>query len=473
MQSESQDKIRSEIQDDGLEESQDEKRDEMLDEILNDKKGKRELRRKRRIKNQIVAYVVLSLLILCAALCVVAVVRKLSAAREEREQKEMQESQSRIEELLSSEPPIATPAPTPEAVEQTPQERLDEIVDEAIAVMPLEDKVAGLFIVTPEAITKVATAVRAGEGTQKALAQYAVGGLVYFAKNIQSREQVTEMLANTKEYSKYPIFLAVDEEGGKVARLANAGIGTKLDNAWKIGAAGDTETARQAGVGIGQTLAEVGFNLDFAPVADVANVEGSVMKERSYGSDAATAAGFVTAMMEGLQEQKVTACLKHFPGIGSTTGDTHEGMVSLPRTAEQFWAEELTVFKAGIDAGANMIMVGHMSAPALTGNNDPCIFSEELITGILREELGFDGVVITDAMNMKAISEYYGAEEAAIMALKAGCDMLLMPEDFEKAYNGVLQAVRDGVISEERVNDSLRRIYRIKEADKIQEEPVH
>lgn len=446
---------------------------EMLDEILSEKKGKREIRRKRRIRNQIISYAAISCLLLIAAVGVVAGVKKLSAMREEKEQQKQQEaqqnSQNKIDDLLSSEPPIATPEPTPEVAEQTPQEKLDEIVDEVIAVMPLEDKVAGLFIVTPEAITKVSTAVRAGEGTQKALAQYAVGGLVYFAKNIQSREQLTEMLANTKKYSKYPIFLAVDEEGGKVARVANAGIGTKFDNAQKIGETEDVDTAYQAGISIGKTLAELGFNLDFAPVADVANVSRSVMKERSYGSDAATVSGFVTAMMGGLEEQKVTACLKHFPGIGSTTADTHKGLAFTDRTAEQFRAEELTVFQAGIDAGANMIMVGHMSAPALTGNDDPCIFSKDLITGILREELGFDGVVITDALNMKAISDYYGADEAAIMALKAGCDMLLMPEDFDKAYNGVLQAVSDGVISEERINDSLRRIYRIKEADKIQE----
>ena len=466
-QGEGQDIVQGEVQQDG----QEEKRNEMLDEILNDKKNKREMRRKRRIRNQVAAYVVLSLLLLAAAFCVVAGVKKLNTLREEKEQQEVQDSQDKIDEILSAEPPIATPEPTPEVViaEPTPQERLDEIVNEIIAVMPLEDKVAGLFIVTPEAITKVSTATRAGEGTQKALAQYAVGGLVYFAKNIQSREQLTEMLANTKNYSKYPIFLAVDEEGGGVARVANAGIGNKVDNARKIGATNDPETARQAGISIGATLAELGFNLDFAPVADVANVSGSVMTERSYGSDAATVAGFVTAMMGGLEEQKVTACLKHFPGIGSTTADTHKGLAFTDRTAEQFRAEELTVFQAGINAGANMIMVGHMSAPSLTGNDDPCIFSQDLITGILREEFGFEGVVITDALNMKAISEYYGAEEAAIMALKAGCDMLLMPEDFEKAYKGVLQAVADGVISEERINDSLRRVYRIKEADRILE----
>lgn len=466
------DEIQDEIRNDGIQdETQDEiqKQGEMLDEILNDKKGKREIRRKRRIRNQIVAYVALSFLLLSAAFCVVAGVKKLNAVREAKEQQEMQESQNKIDELLSAEPSIATPEPTPGPVEQTPQEKLDEIVDEVIAVMPIEDKVAGLFIVTPEAITKVATAVRAGEGTQKALSQYAVGGLVYFAKNIQSKDQLAEMLANTKKYSKYPIFLAVDEEGGKVARVANAGIGPKFDNAKKIGESKDADKAREAGVSIGKTLAGLGFNLDFAPVADIANVPGSVMAERSYGGSAAEVSGFVAAMVEGLEGQKVTACLKHFPGIGSTTADTHKGLAFTDRTAEQFRAEEFAVFQAGIEAGANMVMVGHMSAPALTGNDDPCIFSQELITGILREELGFGGVVITDALNMKAISEYYGAEEAAIMALKAGCDMLLMPEDFEKACNGVLQAVRDGVISEERVNDSLRRIYRIKEADKVRE----
>lgn len=433
---------------------------------MDERQNRREARRKRRVRSQIAAYSIISILLLGAAAGVVLGVRQLTAEREERQE---QDNRDKIDELLGSEDPIATPKPTPEVPELTPRQRLDQIVDAVVEVMPLEDKVAGLFVVTPEAITKVSTAVRAGETTKKALSQYAVGGLVYFAKNIQSQEQITEMLDNTRLYSKYPIFLAVDEEGGRVARVANAGIGEKVDNAQKIGETGNVDNAYQAGTAIGSSLAGLGFNVNFAPVADVANVAGSVMAERSYGSDAAQAAGFVAAMVTGLEEQKVTACLKHFPGIGSTTADTHNGLAFTERTAEQFKAEEFTVFQAGMEAGANMIMVGHMSAPALTGNDDPCIFSEELITGILREELGFKGVIITDALNMKAISQYYGPDEAAIMALKAGCDMLLMPEDFEAAYNGVLQAVRDGVISEERVTDSLRRIYRIKEAYRIQE----
>ena len=269
--------------------------------------------------------------------------------------------------------------------------------------------------------------------------------------------------------AKYPLFIAVDEEGGSVARVADAGIGQTVDSAQAIGQSGDANIAYQAGATIGTYLSQLGFNLDFAPVADLANVENSVMASRSYGSDPAVVSGFVTSMMQGLEEQNVTACLKHFPGIGSSTQDTHDGLASTDRSAEDFRANEFAVFQAGIDAGANMIMVGHMAAPSLTGDNTPCSLSSSVVTDILRTELNFEGVIITDALNMSAVSEYYSSDEAAVLALRAGCDMLLMPEDFETAYNGVLQAVQDGTISEERINDSLRRIYRIKYADRVTE----
>lgn len=436
---------------------------------MNEQQEKRDIRRKRRIKSQVIAYIVTTFFLLALATGIVFGVRFLTQRKEEEEQ----ERQNKIEEMLSTAEPSVTAEPvpetTPEVILPTQEEKLDEIVDAVVEMMTLEEKVAGLFVVTPESITGVNTAVRAEDGTRDALAKYAVGGIVYFQKNMQSQEQLTEMLKNTAEFSRYPIFLAVDDEGGRVSRVAAAGIGESADSAQNIGATGNTDNAYQAGVKIGQTLSELGFNLDFAPVADIANVENSTMGDRAYGADAATVSGFVTAMMSGLEEQKVTACLKHFPGIGSSVQDTHDGSASTTRTEEEFRAEEFAVFQAGIDAGAKMVMVSHMAAPSLTGDNNPSIFSEKLITEILREEMGFEGVVITDALNMKAISEYYGADEAAIMALKAGCDMLLMPEDFEKAYNGVLQAVREGVISEERINDSLRRVYRIKYADRVEE----
>ena len=431
---------------------------------------KREERRRRRVRSQVLAYSALTIVILALAAGIACSVLRLMKAGQGAGQKE-QENQELIDEILASETEIPslepTPEPEPEVVEPTWEEKLDAYVDAILLEMPLEDKVAGLFVVIPEAITGVGAAVQAGDGTRQALESNPVGGIIYFKQNIKSEEQLKEMLANTAQYARYPLFLAVDEEGGVVSRIGST-IGTKMDGAGDIGATGDPENAYQAGLTIGASLAGLGFNLDFAPVADLANVEGSIMAGRAYGADAATASPFVTSMMRGLEEQNVTACLKHFPGIGSTAQDPHDGRAFSERTEEQFWAEELAVFQAGIDSGANMIMVSHMAAPALTGDNEPSVFSRVLVTDILRNQMGFQGVVITDALSMSAISEYYGAEEAAIMAVLAGCDMLLMPEDYGKAYQGVLEAVRNGNIDEERINDSLRRIYRIKYADMVE-----
>ena len=438
---------------------------ELQDRIADRKEEKREARRKRRQRNQLLAYLTVIAVVIAIAAGIVVGVGALGKNAQAVEESQ----QSIVEELLASEESIEMPVPTETVLELTPEQKLDEIINAAIEVMPLEDKVAGLFIVTPEAITGVSTAIKAGEGTQQALAQYAVGGIIYMGKNMQSEEQLKEMIENTQLYSKYPLFIAVDEEGGSVSRVAKAGIADEVDSAQTIGATGDSENAYQAGVTIGTYLSELGFNLDFAPVADLANVEDSVMESRAYGADAATVAPFVTSMMQGLEENGVTACVKHFPGIGSSTEDTHDGLAYSDRTKEEFQAEELAVFGEAIESGVNMIMVGHMSAASLAGNNTPSSLSNEVVTGLLRSEMGYDGVIITDALNMSAISQYYSSEQAAILALKAGCDMVLMPENFEEAYNGVLQAVADGIISEERVNDSLRRIYRIKYADKIVE----
>lgn len=424
----------------------------------------REARRKRRKRNQIFAYLTVIIMVVVLAAGIAGALGKIT----KNIQKEEEVQQSKVEELLAEEETIVIPESTEQVIELTPEQKLDEIVNAGIEVMPLEDKVAGLFIVTPEAITGVTAAVKAGDGTRQALAEYAVGGIVYFGKNMQSEEQLEEMISNTQLYTKYPLFIAVDEEGGTVSRVASAGIADKVASAKEISETGDPGNAYQAGNVIGAYLSNLGFNLDFAPVADLANIENSIMNNRSYGSNPEVVSDFVTSMMQGLKESKVTACLKHFPGVGSSTQDTHDGIAVTNRSKEDFQANEFTVFRAGIEAGADMIMVGHISAPALTGDNTPCSLSESVVTGMLREELDYKGVIITDALNMAAIKEYYSSDQAAILALRAGCDMILMPENFEEAYNGVLQAVQDGTISEERINDSLRRIYRIKYAGKIE-----
>lgn len=437
----------------------------------NNELERREARRKRRIRNQILVYLTMMVVVALISVGIIFAVKMVSEKEqvENSVQHSVESSQQEIiEELVSSEPEIERPTPTPEPT-KSPDELLDEFIDEIVEQMPIEDRVAGLFFVTPEDITGVGTAVKAGEGTKDALAEYAVGGIIYFKKNIKNAEQFTEMISNTVLYSKYPLFLGMDEEGGSVSRLTEAKLMDKQAGAGEIAQSGDTTAAYNVGSTIGAAMKAYGLNVDFAPVADLANVEKSVMAGRTYDTAAPVAIPYVLEMMRGLDEQGISSCLKHFPGIGATTEDTHKGLATVERTAEEFRAEEFAVFKAGIDAGAEFVMVGHVDAPLLTGDNTPASMSPIIVTEILRNELGFDGVVITDAMDMKAISEYYGADEAAVKALKAGCDMILMPEDFKKAYTGVLQALADGTIAEERINDSIKRIYRVKYAGKFEE----
>ena len=369
--------------------------------------------------------------------------------------------------------------PEPEVIEepevteplQTQEEIFDEMLEGMIAEMSLEDKVAGLFVITPEALTGQGNVTKAGDGTKAALEQYPVGGIIYFKQNIIGEEQVREMLANTVSFSKYPLFLAIDEEGGDVARV-QAGLGLeKSMTAQDMGFADDPSLVYDTYNKIGTYLADYGFNVDFAPVADVlTNPDNTAIGKRSFSDNAEVAARLVPEAVKGLQSVGITSCLKHWPGQGEVDADTHEGIAATEKTRVDMEECEFLPFKAGVEAGAQMIMVGHFSAPEITGDNTPCSLSKDVITGILREDWEYDGVIITDAMNMGAISEYYGSDEAAIKALKAGCDMVLMPEDFTVAIEGVVEAVKDGTIDEQRINDSLKRVYRIKYADTLGDE---
>ncbi len=424
-------------------------------------------RKKRRQRNQILAYSVIALIFILFIVGGYFGVRYLNqrlSVMKEQEQEEIQTSTEEVTIPLEiEEEEIST-----EVVEYTQDDLLNEVVDSCISEMSLEDKVAGLFIITPEALTNTDVAVKAGDGTKEALGKYPVGGLIYFAQNIKSESQITEMLANTVSMCKYPIFLAVDEEGGEAARVQSALKLDKIDSLKKIGENGDTNVAYTTYQTIGEYLTKYGFNLDLAPVADVlTNADNTSIGERSFGSDVSVVASMITSSVTGLKETGVTPCLKHFPGQGDADGDTHTGLATTNRTLEQMRETEFQPFKAGIDAGAQMIMVGHLSAPQVIGDNTPASLSKVIITDVLRNELKYDGVVITDALNMSAISEYYTSDEACVKALKAGADMLLMPEDFEQAYQGVVDAVKNGTISEERIDDSLARVYRIKYAGTI------
>ena len=446
------------------------------------KEEKREQRRQRRIRNQRIALAGLlgSVLILIAV--VVGAIFVINKQAEVQMQQEVEEQLAEMEAEEEMAEEMVEDVLVEEVIEEVADEEtevpekyddakvLDEVVEAVISEMTLEEKVAGLFVVTPEGITGVDTAIQAGDGTKTALEKYPVGGLIYFKKNIQSEEQIKKMIENSVSYNKYPMFIAVDEEGGKVARLADALTLENIGPMAEIGSTGDSNKAYEAMKTVGTYLTSHGFNLNFAPVADVlTNEDNESIGDRSFSSDPSVVAGMVTSAMNGLEEVGVTACVKHFPGLGDASEDTHNGLAVIDKSLDELKQTELVPFISAIENGANMIMVGHMSLPQVVGNNTPATMSKEVISDLLRSELGFNGVVITDAMNMGAITEYYGADEAAIRAFKAGADMVLMPEDFKLAYEGVIEAVKDGTISEERINNSLKRVYRIKYADSVGE----
>lgn len=345
----------------------------------------------------------------------------------------------------------------------------DNDVSEYIAAMPLEDKVAQLFYVTPEAITGVSAVTMAGDATKQALNDNPVGGILYFGANIVDRDQLMTMISNTKSYSRYPIFIGTDEEGGTVKRIAGSAIeaedslvkdvGTMKD----VGATGDASKAYDAGQTIGCYMNELGFNMDFAPVAGVLiDPANTTIGTRSFGSDPELNASMVGQFVEGLHSENVLSCEKHFPGLGDTNVDTHTGEATTQRSLDDMRTTDFISFGGGIDAGTDFVMVGHVSCPNVTGNNTPASLSEKMITGVLRGELGYDGIVITDSLQMGAVTQYYTSGEAAIRTIQAGADMLLMPEDYHEAYEAVLNAVNDGTIPEERIDESLKRIYKVK-----------
>lgn len=366
--------------------------------------------------------------------------------------------------LAASAQITATPTET-----LSPKERLEKKVTKTLSHMSLDEKVAQLFMITPEALTGYGQVTNAGNATYKTLQQYPVGGLIYFSQNILEPEQLKKMTSKTQQYAMermhFPIFLGIDEEGGTVARIAgNSNFSTKqYTDMWSIGATKDSNNAYSVGSTIGKYLNSYGFNVDFAPDADVlTNANNQVIGRRSFGSDANLVTEMVLAEMNGLEDNNVFSCLKHFPGHGGTEGDTHNGYAYTNRTLKQLKNSELVPFQKGISNSVSFIMVSHISLPNVTKQDVPASLSKEIITDLLRKEMHYDGIVITDAMNMGAITTQYSSADASVKAIQAGVDILLMPQDFHAAYEGVRNAVSNGTISQKRLNQSVRRILRVK-----------
>ncbi len=365
------------------------------------------------------------------------------------------------------EPPCPTvPATRPAETEPTdPNPTLSpemERIEELISEMTLEEKVYQLFIVTGEDITGGKTMTEVDDAARENLKKYPVGGIIFFASNLKDPQQTKQMLSDLQSTSQLPLFLCVDEEGGRVARIAN-------NDAFGVPEFGNMctvkteEDAYNVGTTIGTYLKELGFNFNFAPVADP-TTDGikSHVQERSFGNDPEQVALLAAAVSRGLTEQGILSSFKHFPGNGATATDPHKSFAYTDKTWEELLAHDLIPFMKAQECGVPAIMVAHISVPAVTGDYTPSSLSYRMVTEILREELSYEGLVLTDALNMGAIVNEYGPDEAAVLALKAGNDLLLMPDDFESAVAAILAAVERGEITQERIDDSLRRILNAK-----------
>ena len=352
-------------------------------------------------------------------------------------------------------------ADSQETTEVTEEEK-PSLVDETLAGMTLHEKVCQMMFVTPEELTGEDGVTVAGDATRQALENYPVGGIVYFAKNLESQDQVKEMIDNSQKYSSIGLFVATDEEGGVVNRLMDTVGTTYIGSMYYYKDDGD-ETAYEKAYTIANDMSALGFNLDFAPVADVwSNPDNTVIGERAYSDDYAQAAELVGNAVKGFNDGGVMCTLKHFPGHGDTAEDSHYSSAYVHRTKEEIMADEMQPFRSGIEAGAEFVMVGHLIVPDI--DEVPATLSYKIATGILREELKFEGVAITDSFEMESIADNYSVDDAVVMSVKAGMDMILQPKDMASAVNSIEQAVADGELSEDRIDESVRRILTLKES---------
>jgi len=355
---------------------------------------------------------------------------------------------------------VETPEEPP-APEVDPKEaKIEEVMD----TMTLEEKVAQVFMVAFRKDQRGNPLHQLNQETKEILAQYPVGGVVLFSENIDTVAQTVSLIQSFKRESKVPLFIGVDEEGGPVSRLHTSGKipATKLPGNHAIGQTKDADLAYGVGKLLGEELGALGFNLNFAPVADLnTNPDNPVIGNRAFGDDPGQVADMVGAMVKGLQDQNISAVLKHFPGHGDTNEDTHLEATSVSHDLERLKKVELVPFGEGIAQGADGVMTAHIQVPQVTGNQLPATLSKELID-LLRETLGHEKVIFTDALEMRAISSHWSSKEAAVMAFEAGADVLLMPASLPEAYEGLLEAVKTDRISEAQLNASVERILSVK-----------
>ncbi|MBR3453880.1 MAG: glycoside hydrolase [Bacteroidaceae bacterium] len=352
-------------------------------------------------------------------------------------------------------------------------------VEEQLKLMTLREKIGQMFYVRMETLDTTIhwntyadlqqnPLMEVNNNIQALNDKYPVGGIILYAWNIQDEPQLAKLISDIRSFNGQPL-LCIDEEGGRVARIAkNKNFDVEVIGPMgEIGKTGDPANAYHAGNVIGTYLNKYGFDIDFAPVADVnTNPENIIIGDRAFSDDPQTAAPMVVNYLQGLKDAGVTGCIKHFPGHGDTKTDTHFGYASTQKTWEEMLSCEMVTFMAGIQWGCQLIMTAHIGTPNITGSDVPATLSPVILQNKLRGELGYQNIIITDGMEMGAITQQYSSAEAAVGSILAGVDIVLGPKNFVEAFEAVVKEVEKGNISEERINQSVRRILTLKQSKK-------
>ncbi|HCA86109.1 MAG TPA: beta-N-acetylhexosaminidase [Streptomyces sp.] len=369
-----------------------------------------------------------------------------------------------------------------ESARHPDRERLRRLISR----MSLEEKVGQLFVMrvyghsatAPDPGDVAANQKEMGvSSAAELIAKYHVGGIIYFAwaHNTRDPHQIADLSngiqkAGLAQPTPVPLLISTDQEHGIVARVGLPA--TLMPGAMALGAHGSRGDARTAARIAGAELAALGIRQNYAPVADVnVNPANPVIGVRSFGADPEAVARMVTAQVEGYQAAGVASTAKHFPGHGDTSVDSHYAIPLITHSEEEWERLDAPPFKAAIAAGIDSIMTAHLLFPALDPADDPATLSKPILTGILRERLGYDGVVVTDSLGMAGVRQKYGDERVPVLAIKAGVDQLLNPPDLPVAWNALLGAVRNGEISEARLDLSILRVLELKARRGLFREP--
>ena len=343
---------------------------------------------------------------------------------------------------------------------------------EILEQMTLEQRVGQMLIVrnrytdmTPEYAAEIA--------------EVQPGGYIIFGENITTLARTKQFISDSRKKIeeagtvslkdgatlKIPAFMSVDQEGGLVQRLQAISdyppeyVGSMAE----IGATGSTDKAYETGRLLAEECKSVGLDVDYAPVADIfSNPENTVIGDRAFGSDKETVATMSSALARGLREGGVIPVFKHFPGHGDTKADSHQALPVVEKTLDELAQNELYPFQKAIEAGAEMIMVAHIALPNVTGDYTPASLSPVMVTDVLREQLGYKGLVVTDGLDMGALTQNYSNAEIAVKAVVAGADLLLTPVSLLEAKNAILTAIKDGTLSEARIDESVLKILELK-----------